>query len=304
MVAHDSGSSSAPSVADVVVTRSRRFAVPISGVGSRGRRALPSSSTTRRGRPGTAAPCLVRCQSVPPGARPAVRDPCAPWPACSSMRSAIRSISASTSSSVAAISSCATTARSARSARTASVGAAAHAVDELLLVLAGGREVLRDRHARPCSSSRWTRSCRRRSISCSTSGSGTSMATSCGGGLEHLLPHRHLGLHLAVQVEAGADVVAQRLDGVELADLARPTRRWARAAPCFLASFTRTWNATSSPARSPKRSGSVVVELEDVAGALAAQLLVELRHDDPGADLVEVVGGGEPVDRLAVDRSP
>ena len=71
-----------------------------------------------------------------------------------------------------------------------------------------------------------------------------------------------------------------------------------------LASFTSTWNATSSPARSPKRSGSVVVELEDVAGPLAAQLVVELGHDDPGADLVEEVGGGEALDRLAVDRSP
>ena len=49
--------------------------------------------------------------------------------------------------------------------------------------------------------------------------------------------------------------------------------------------------------------GQRVVELEDVAGPLAVQLLVELRHDDPRADLVEEVGGGEALDRLVVDEA-
>ena len=42
--------------------------------------------------------------------------------------------------------------------------------------------------------------------------------------------------------------------------------------------------------------GVVGVELEDVAGLRAAQLLVELGHDGAAADLVEVVVGGEALD--------
>ena len=148
-----------------------------------------------RGRSGTRAPCLVRCPSVPPRAAPAVRDPCAPWRASRPICSARRSISASSSSSVASISSCTITARSAEVGEHRLGGAVAHAVDELLLVLAGGGEVLRDRHARPCSSSRCTRSWRRRSISCCTSGSGTSSGTSAAAASKNVLAHRHLGLH-------------------------------------------------------------------------------------------------------------
>ena len=44
-------------------------------------------------------------------------------------------------------------------------------------------------------------------------------------------------------------------------------------------------------------------ELEDRARTRAAELFVELGHDHVGADAVEEVGRGEPVDRLAVDRS-
>ena len=44
-------------------------------------------------------------------------------------------------------------------------------------------------------------------------------------------------------------------------------------------------------------------ELEDRTRTRPAQLLVELGHDHVGADAVEEVGGGEPLDRLAVDRS-
>ena len=42
------------------------------------------------------------------------------------------------------------------------------------------------------------------------------------------------------------------------------------------------------------------VELEDVAGVGADEVLVELGDDRAGADLVEVVVGGEAVDGLAV----
>ncbi len=69
----------------------------------------------------------------------------------------------------------------------------------------------------------------------------------------------------------------------------------------FLASFTSTWNATSVAGALAEALGQRVVELEDVAGALAVQLLVELRDHDARTDLVEVVGGGEALDRLVVD---
>ena len=46
--------------------------------------------------------------------------------------------------------------------------------------------------------------------------------------------------------------------------------------------------------------GKRVVELEDVARTLAAQLVVELGHHDARAHLVEIVGGREPFDRLVV----
>ena len=68
-----------------------------------------------------------------------------------------------------------------------------------------------------------------------------------------------------------------------------------------LVSFTRTWKATSSPARSPKRSGSASLNLRMSPGRLPRELGVELGHDELGADLVEEVGGGEAVDHLVVD---
>ena len=70
-----------------------------------------------------------------------------------------------------------------------------------------------------------------------------------------------------------------------------------------LASLTMTRNLASLPASSPKRSGSVGRELEDRAGLGAAQLVVELVDDHPGTDAVQEVGGGQPFDRLAVDRA-
>ena len=45
------------------------------------------------------------------------------------------------------------------------------------------------------------------------------------------------------------------------------------------------------------------VELEDRSGTRAVQLRVELGHDHVGADAVEEVGGGETLDRFAVDGS-
>ena len=49
--------------------------------------------------------------------------------------------------------------------------------------------------------------------------------------------------------------------------------------------------------------GQLRGELEDRTGTRPAELFVELGHDHVGADAVEEVGGGEPLDRLAVDRS-
>src|SRR3954451_1940554 len=92
--------------------------------------------------------------------------------------SARRSTSASTSSSVAAICSCAITARSARSARTASV-----APTRTLSTNSCWSWPVAPRYCgivilTPCSSSRWARSWRRRSISVFTSVSGTSSGAS------------------------------------------------------------------------------------------------------------------------------
>ena len=70
-----------------------------------------------------------------------------------------------------------------------------------------------------------------------------------------------------------------------------------------LASFTSTWNDTSVAGLVAEALGQHRVELEDVAGALAVQLGVELGHEHRGADLVEVVGGGETFDGLVVDRA-
>ena len=44
-------------------------------------------------------------------------------------------------------------------------------------------------------------------------------------------------------------------------------------------------------------------ELEDRAGARAAELVVELGDDHAGADAVEEVGGGEALERFTVDRA-
>ena len=269
--------------------------------GARGRSGSPSASTT--------AAWSIRNASALPRAmseRTASRTPrrsrsFRTFAGFSPMRSARRSISASSSSSVASISSCATTARSARSARTASVGPRADAVDELLLVLAGRGEVLRDRHPdRPAP----------RAGARGRAGGAPSPVDQRLGGVDRARARRRprapcpastiWACTCAYRSRRCAHVVAQRLDGLELADLGDPLVG-ELGEHLLLASFTSTWKATSSPARSPKRSGSVSVNLRMSPGRLPRSSSSSFGHDDPRADLVEVVGGGEAVDRLVVD---
>ena len=187
---------------------------------------LPSSSTT-------VAWSTRNCERLPSGdirayrlqTRPAVRDRGAPCRASRSSRSASRSISASTSSSVASIASCATTARSARSASTASCRALAHLVDERLRVLAGGGEVLRDRSTPWCCEPvrEVVRAGAR--ISLSTSASGASIGTRSAAASSTLSRTAICACTFCISSSRVADVVAQLVDGVELAGLGRPTRR-------------------------------------------------------------------------------
>ena len=71
---------------------------------------------------------------------------------------------------------------------------------------------------------------------------------------------------------------------------------------CF-ASFTSTRKRDLFAGALAEALGQRRVELEDRAGTRAVQLLVELGNDHAGTDAVEEVGRGEPLDRLAVDRS-
>ena len=123
-----------------------------------------------------------------------------------------------------------------------------------------------------------------------------------GGRVEHLLAHRELRLDLGVEVEADRDVAAQRVGGVELADLGRPLvgDLGEHLALGVLHEHLERHLVAGAFAEALGEHG---VELEDVAGALAVQLGVELGHQDRRADLVEVVGGGEALDGLAVDRA-
>ena len=68
-------------------------------------------------------------------------------------------------------------------------------------------------------------------------------------------------------------------------------------------SLTRTLNDAAPASSSPKRSaGSVLVELDDVAGLRAGQLGVHRLAELPGPDRVEVLLARERVERLAVAR--
>ena len=124
--------------------------------------------------------------------------------------------------------------------------------------------------------------------------------TSSAAASKHLLAHEHLRLHPRVEVEAAAHVVAQRVDGLELADLGDPLVG-ELGQHLLLGLLDQHLERDFVAGALAEALGQRVVELEDVAGALAVQLLVELRHDDARPDLVEVVGGGEALDRLVVD---
>ena len=65
----------------------------------------------------------------------------------------------------------------------------------------------------------------------------------------------------------------------------------------------RRGTSTSSPARSPNRSGSVAVNSRIAPGRVPRSCSSSSGDDHAGADAVEEVGRGEPLDRLAVDRA-
>ena len=207
---------------------------------------------------------------------PSVRDRAAPLRASSSIRSARRATSASISSSVASMPSWATTARSARSALTAAV--------EPSRTPATNASCSWPVAARYCgivapwASSRVARSCRRRSISCITSASGASIVDEAGRGLEHLVAHEHAAPAPCRTARGACAQSARSSSSVSNSLTSETHSSVASGSTLRFASFTSTWNATSSPPCSPKRSGSMSVNLRMSPGLRAAQLLVELRR--------------------------
>ena len=194
-----------------------------------------------------------------------------------------------------------TTARSARSASTARTAPSRTLVDERLR--APGRwpgGTLRATRSDATAGARDLRSRRRVSSSTSTSGAGIGTRSATASNTLSRVAMRACNFCTV----SSRWRMSSRSSSTVSNSLASSTHSSVSSGNtlCF-ASFTITRNVAVSPARSPKRSGNVAVELEDRAGTRAAQLLVELGHDHVGADAVEEVGDGEPLDRLAVDRS-
>ena len=129
---------------------------------------------------------------------------------------------------------------------------------------------LLEREARPAR--RAPRACATRcSVSSSTSVSGSSTSTRSTSACRTRSRTAASAWPLLVLPELLAEV---RLQLVERVELRRGLRELVVGSGSFFAftSLTSTWNVTSWPARSPKRSGERVVELQDVAGALALEL--------------------------------
>ena len=141
---------------------------------------------------------------------------------------------------------------------------------------------------------------RRRSISRPTSALGHLVLDQLRDRVDHLLAQRQLRLHLLHHRHARADVGAQLVDGVELGRLARPlVGDVGEELLLHLLDEDLDGDVVTLVAAGDRR-----VELEDVAGLGAAQLLVELGHHRAAADLVEVVVGGEALDASRSGGSP
>ncbi len=126
-----------------------------------------------------------------------------------------------------------------------------------------------------------------------------SSTTSIGQRLADLLAKRHLGPYLLHLLHALGQVGAQLVERLELARLAREL-----VVEIGQLAFLDLFHEHTEVQRRRVLVARVRrVELEDVAGLGAEQLLVELGHDRAAADLVEIVVGGEPLERLAVLRA-
>ena len=92
-----------------------------------------------------------------------------------------------------------------------------------------------------------------------------------------------------------AEVVAELRRACRTPRRSSRTRRRPRAASLPFTSFTSTWmrDLGAAAARRTARA-SASVELQDVAGLLAVELLVQLRAELAGAHVVEVVGAAWP----------
>ena len=188
-----------------------------------------------------------------------------------------------------------------REIRTHRAGRAfAHAVDERLLILARSRQILRDGEARRLLFEPVREIVQTTLHLLAHERVGNVVGDELRCRRQHLVAYQELRLHPRVEVETGAHVVAQRVDGFELADLGDPLvgELGQHLALRVLHQHLEGHFVAGALA---EPLGKRVVELEDVAGALAAELLVELRHDDARTHLVEVVGGREALDRLVVD---
>ena len=154
----------------------------------------------------------------------------------------------------------------------------------------------------PWGSRRCWRSCSLRSISCATSGPRLDRHE-IRGGLEHLVRTASCACTLAyISSRLRASPRSSSIVSNSLTSEAHSSS--ASGSTFFFASFTSTRNDTRSAWAHPRRRarpGQLVVELEDVAGLLPAQLLIELLDDRSRPDLVEEVRRAQRVDGLAVD---
>ena len=181
-------------------------------------------------------------------------------------------------------------------------GRLAQGVDELLLVLAGHGQVLRDRQALHLLLEAVRHVVQAALHLLVDERVGDLDRHQAGGLVEDLLAHLHAGLHPAVEVEAGADVV--RSASTVSNSLTSPTHSSVSSGSTFfLVSFTSTRKETASPACSPKRSGSSSSKRRMSPGFLPCSSLSSFVGDDARADRVEVVGGAQALDVVAGDRA-
>ena len=140
------------------------------------------------------------------------------------------------------------------------------------------------------------RSCRRCCISALTSASGTSSSTSSASASPTFSRSDIWACILRTARHAVGEVVAQLVDGLELGGLGGPLVVELGQHPLL----DLLDGDPEVQRRSSSGSGWSASNSRIVAGRGAGELLVELGHDAAAADLVEVVLGGEALERLAV----